>query len=303
ATPDLSRLMIGMRDDGGPWALRLLGTHTLIAGATGAGKGSVLHSILRALAPLIAAGIVEVWGIDPKGGMELYPVRDLFTRYADGSTREMADLLAAGAEFTRDRSAELKTRRVRKLTPTVDAPFVLIVVDEFAFLSAYQPDHKLANDVDSAVQIICSQGRGPGVGLLVAVQDPSKEVVPYRQLFPTRIALRLDEPTQVDMVLGDGARARGARCDEIPSWAHGVGYVKLDGQREPTRVRAAYPTDADIAALARDYPAPLALPLAEPAVPAVPTAAVVDPYLTDDELDPEWREFVRSRTPAGKALR
>jgi len=28
-------------------------------------------------------------------------------------------------------------------------------------------------------------------------------------LFPDRIAMRLDEPEQVDMVLGDGARDRG----------------------------------------------------------------------------------------------
>ena len=31
-----------------------------------------------------------------------------------------------------------------------------------------------------------------------------------RNLFPTRIAMRLDESDQVDMVLGDGARDRGA---------------------------------------------------------------------------------------------
>ena len=30
-----------------------------------------------------------------------------------------------------------------------------------------------------------------------------------------RIAMRLDEPAQVDMVLGDGARDRGAACELI----------------------------------------------------------------------------------------
>ena len=30
-----------------------------------------------------------------------------------------------------------------------------------------------------------------------------------------RIAMRLDEPEQVDMVLGDGARDRGAACELI----------------------------------------------------------------------------------------
>ena len=83
-----------------------------------------------------------------------------------------------------------------------------------------------------------------------------KEVLGFRNLFPTRIALRLDERQQVDMVLGDGARDRGALCDQISDRQPGVGYVRLDGQAEPVRVRAAYVTDSDIAEMARDYPTP-----------------------------------------------
>jgi DNA segregation ATPase FtsK/SpoIIIE, S-DNA-T family len=40
-------------------------------------------------------------------------------------------------------------------------------------------------------------------------------VLAIRNLFPDRIAMRLDEPEQVDMVLGDGARDRGAACELI----------------------------------------------------------------------------------------
>jgi DNA segregation ATPase FtsK/SpoIIIE, S-DNA-T family len=43
------------------------------------------------------------------------------------------------------------------------------------------------------------------------------------------------------MVLGDGARKRGARCDHIPEGLPGVGYVALDGVAEPVRVRFSYP--------------------------------------------------------------
>ena len=41
--------------------------------------------------------------------------------------------------------------------------------------------------------------------MIAALQDPRKEVMNIRNLFPDRIAMRLDEPEQVDMVLGDGA--------------------------------------------------------------------------------------------------
>jgi S-DNA-T family DNA segregation ATPase FtsK/SpoIIIE len=48
------------------------------------------------------------------------------------------------------------------------------------------------------------------------------------------------------MVLGDGARDRGALCDMIPEHLPGVGYVCEEGSAELIRVRAHYVSDADI---------------------------------------------------------
>ena len=42
AHPDLKALPVGRREDGLPWLVRLHGTHVLVAGATGAGKASLL---------------------------------------------------------------------------------------------------------------------------------------------------------------------------------------------------------------------------------------------------------------------
>lgn len=81
------------------------------------------------------------------------------------------------------------------------------------------------------------------------VQDPRKSVIDFRHLFPIRVALRLDEPDQVDLVLGDGARDRGAACHEIDSNTPGVGWVKVDGRPEPARVRAFHLTDSHLAEL------------------------------------------------------
>ena len=69
-----------------------------------------------------------------------------------------------------------------------------------------------------------------------ALQDPRKDVISLRNLFSTRIALRLDESDQVDMVLGDGARDRGALADQISPLPHvgaGVGYVPAGGLSRP----------------------------------------------------------------------
>ena len=129
-----------------------------------------------------------------------------------------------------------------------------------AFLTAYLPDKGLQLRVKAALSLLLSQGRAPGFGVVAALQDPRKEILTFRNLFPTRIALRLAEDAEVDMVLGDGALDAGARCHEIPQSLPGVGYVRLDGVPEPTRVRFAWVTDPDITDLARAVAGPTGPP-------------------------------------------
>lgn len=249
---DLHAVPVGLQEDGDPWRLRVLGTHLLIAGATGSGKGSVLWSLLRGLAPEIRTGRVAVWAIDPKGGMELGPGQALFTRFCGDEFVAMADLLDEAVAVMQDRARRL-SGVTRLHEPTVREPLILVVVDEVATLSAYLPDRKLRERISHSLALLLTQGRAVGVSVVAALQDPRKEVLTLRNLFPARVGLRLDEPLQIDMVLGDGAREQGARCDRIPAGLPGVGYVRLDGDREPTRVRAGYVTDRDIATMAAQY--------------------------------------------------
>ena len=92
---------------------------------------------------------------------------------------------------------------------------MVIIVDEVAFLTAYHPDKTLRERIKAALATLTTQGRAVGYCVVAALQDPRKEVMSIRNLFPDRIAMRLDEPEQVDMVLGDGARDRGAAAELI----------------------------------------------------------------------------------------
>ena len=78
--PDLKALPVGRREDGLAWLVRLHGTHVLIAGATGAGKASLLWGLVRAMFPLMQAGLVRVLAADPKL-MELAYGRVIFDTY------------------------------------------------------------------------------------------------------------------------------------------------------------------------------------------------------------------------------
>jgi DNA segregation ATPase FtsK/SpoIIIE, S-DNA-T family len=247
--PNLAALPLGYTESGTPWLLRLLGTHVLIAGATGSGKGSVIWSAVRAMLPAIAGGWVQVWALDPKR-MELSFGKPLFARYADQAAA-MVSLLEEAVAVMQDRAAQFGGV-TRSFTPSPGFPFLVVLIDELAFITAYQPDRDLRKRAEAAIATLTSQGRSVGVCVVGALQDPRKDVISLRNLFPTRVALRLDESDQVDMVLGDGARDRGALADEIsplPEVGAGVGYVRLEASPDPVRVRAAYVSDADIRAM------------------------------------------------------
>ncbi len=252
AVPDLGGMVLGRVEDGTDLRVRLFGTQILVAGATGAGKGSVIWSVIAALAGGIRSGLVKLWVFDPKGGMEMAAGNPLFERFACEDFAVMAEDLEVAVALMRER-----TRRLRGVTrqhiPTGDEPLIVIVVDELAALTAYLTDRHLKDRIKAALGVLLTQGRAAGVHVVAAVQDPRKDVLPFRDLFPTRIALRLTEPAQVDMVLGDGMRDRGAVCDRIPMNTPGVGYLVLDGDPTPVRVRFAYHDDDQIADLARTY--------------------------------------------------
>jgi DNA segregation ATPase FtsK/SpoIIIE, S-DNA-T family len=230
----------------------------IIAGATGAGKGSILWGLVRALLPGIREGIVQVLAADPKV-MELAFGRTLFAWYA-ADAKDIAEMLEAAVTGMQARASALAGKQ-RDHTPSREHPFIVVLVDEVAFLTAYHPDKGVRERVKAALATLTTQGRAVGYAVVAALQDPRKEVMSIRNLFPDKIAMRLDEPEQVDMVLGDGARDRGATADLIssdPATGAGVAYVRLEADPDPVRVRAAWVSDADIAAMcgSRERPTP-----------------------------------------------
>ncbi|WP_156677652.1 FtsK/SpoIIIE domain-containing protein [Nocardia sp. Root136] len=248
---DLSAVPVGVREDGRDWLVRLLGTHILLAGATGSGKGSVLWSLVAGVGPAIKAGYVDVWVADPKGGMEFSRGEDLWTRF-EWTAAGILGMLADAVAQMQERTAQLKAARIRKFTPSPDMPLVWVVIDEGAALSSFATRDE-QEQFRQYTGLLQSQGRAVGYSVTAAVQDPSKETMPNRQLFNVRVGLRLEEVTQIRMVHGDSAKDKGARCDEIPADTPGVGYVAEDGKDGFVRVRAFMVTDDDIDTLVTAY--------------------------------------------------
>jgi S-DNA-T family DNA segregation ATPase FtsK/SpoIIIE len=105
---------VAIAEDGSVWRLKLVGNHVLIVGATGAGKSAVLWAIIFGLGPLVRAGLVKIWAIDPKGGMELAFGRPLFDRFAHGNANLPGGYEAGLAALLED-AVDVMRRRADRL--------------------------------------------------------------------------------------------------------------------------------------------------------------------------------------------
>ncbi len=236
---DVRRVFSGRTEYGQDWHVPLAGGHTLVAGSTGAGKNSAMWCPLVSIAPAIRDGLVRVSGIDPKG-MELAYGRRIFHRYAVTGTDALA-VLDDLIEAMHARKAEF-AGQVRSVPISPEHPLELLDFDEIGALTKYI-DRKA---ITERVALLTTQGRALGFTVRGYVQEPTKDTVPVRELFPRRICLRVSAKSHVAMVLGDQAYERGAWANRITEAEAGVGYVFGEGLREPLRVRAGWVPDATI---------------------------------------------------------
>lgn len=275
-TIDLDRVLSGATEYGTEWRQSIRGSHTLAGGATGAGKGSLMWAPLLSIAPAIRDGLVRVNGIDPKG-MELAYGRDVFHRYAVTS-RDALALLDDLVEQMETRKRE-HAGTTRLVPITAETPLEIVEFDEIGALLRYVGDRKTREAITERIALLTTQGRALGFTVRGYVQEPTKDTVPVRELFPRRICLRVASKSHVGMVLGDQAYDRGAWANRIGESEPGVGYLFGEGVREPLRVRASWVPDEAIKALERFVTTPAPDPARRPApvlpfrpgTPALPT--------------------------------
>ncbi|WP_182481366.1 FtsK/SpoIIIE domain-containing protein [Nocardioides immobilis] len=261
ALEQLDAVPMGRREDGLEWRLAI-GPHTLVAGSSGSGKGSVFWSLAFGLAPAVHSGRVQLHGIDLKGGMEVLMGRTLFTTTATNAAEAVAVLeLLVG--WMRER-AQRYAGQVRSHVPSVDEPLHVVMIDELAALTAYCPERDLQRRAETAINLLCSQGRAPGFMVFACLQDPRKEVIPARGLFTQMVGLRLKDLSETSMVLGETAVLSGAHCHRIPRDMPGTGYVLPEEGGHPIRVRAGFASDRAIREVADRFATSAAVPIVVP---------------------------------------
>lgn len=195
--PTLKRVQdpinVGPYIDGQPCLVRLfeagIGTfRVLLAGVPGSGKSTLMHQIALEYAPLQE---VELWLVDLKGGQEFGIYRNLAQRYAEGPEQAM-QLVNELEQLTNERGGS------RLVTPSVDQPLIILMIDEFAELTAN------VKGAPAKVASIARRVRSKGIAMVIATHRPTKEAlgsVQIRDACNTRFCFRTADAQQAGFVL------------------------------------------------------------------------------------------------------
>jgi S-DNA-T family DNA segregation ATPase FtsK/SpoIIIE len=235
---------LGPFEDAEPCRVLFLRKHAILAGATGSGKSGGLNELIASLA---ACRDVVIWAIDLKRGMELRPWARCIDRLAT-TPAEAAALLSDAVTILYGRAEHLADHGLREWEPSETAPALVIIVDEYAELAEQAP--RAMKDTDTIARL----GRAPAVTLVAATQRPTQKVMgqgAVRSQMNIRIAFRIQEQRDVDLVLGQGMLKAGWQAHKLN--APGKFLVSSPEHDTPRRARAYLLTDQDVTAAAARY--------------------------------------------------
>ncbi len=229
--------------------------HVLIAGATGAGKSSLVNSFITSLLARTTPDDVRLVLVDPKR-VELShfaevphllsPVIVHPKRAAEALqwiVREMEnryEMLATVAVRDIDGYEEGLREGTLRIPPGMEhqyehMPFIVVVIDELADLMMVAP-----RDVEDAICRIAQMARAVGIHLVVATQRPSVDVVTglIKANIPSRIALMTSSQADSRVVLDMNGAEKLV--------GHGDMLFAPGSASKPVRLQGAWVTEQEI---------------------------------------------------------
>jgi S-DNA-T family DNA segregation ATPase FtsK/SpoIIIE len=279
-------ITLGVFEDATPVRVSFLRRHGLLGGIAGSGKSGILNVIVANLA---ACADVVLWGIDLKGGMELRPWVSCLDRLAT-TPAEATQLQRDAVGILEARAKAMGAGSERVWNPSPQHPALIIITDEYAELAENAP---LAAD---AADSVARRGRALAVTELAATQRPTQKAMgkgALRSQMDIRIALRVRERRDTDLILGQGMLAAGWHAHTLD--APGKFLVSTEGLDHPRRARGFLVTDDDVANEAARW-APIRPPLDDLSAAAVGTArdaeadggaGVLEGEIVEHSVDPE----------------
>lgn len=279
ATSITQPLPIAEAADGSKGELLLLGTHSLIGGATNGGKSVILKVLVISIAALRDA-VLWLWDLKP-GRIEL----GIFEKVADRSAKDLADaalMLEALLAIADERGAILAELReknnelVEKWDPTVHGPVIVAVFDEFAELVRLAKKVRkgqysepvmaaikfIASNFETCVQVF----RALGIQIVIATQSPSSAITSGQgkdglDQIQNLVCVQTAKISQTNIILGQGAHGDGYRA-HTDLYVSGMCYFRTPKIRTPVKHKSYWVENDEIVAYA-DELSPTRPPLDE----------------------------------------
>jgi S-DNA-T family DNA segregation ATPase FtsK/SpoIIIE len=206
-----SRLPVGVRLDGQLTTADLSlpeNAHLLVAGTTGSGKSEWLRTALAGLIVANTPDTLRLVLIDPKRNAFTWLRNSPYLLYpiVYPGDSPVAEVLAGLAEEMERRYRLMGTSdsdtivdHVRRTSTAV--PRIVCVVDEYADL--VRGDREERRRIEEQVTRLGSKARAAGIHLILATQQPSREVIKgaLDANIPARIGLRMERPIESRMLL------------------------------------------------------------------------------------------------------
>jgi S-DNA-T family DNA segregation ATPase FtsK/SpoIIIE len=199
----LRAIPFGVDDNGETVAAPFYGQSILLGGNPGSGKSVAMRVLLSGLA---TSRNVRLVGVDPKHA-ELAMWSDRFDHLTLGNEVEPTVSLLEGLIAEVERRAQwMASMRTATLPPSLDNPWTVLVVDEWAELGA-AGDTKQRNHVAGLLRRYVSLGRAVGCTALLCTQRPTSDAIDVgtRALITHRFALKCGDRYQAEAILGVGS--------------------------------------------------------------------------------------------------
>ena len=244
-------IFLGIDEFGQPVYLPMIYRNILIGGEPGAGKSSLLNTIVGHAALSTDVRLCLLDGKQVEFGLW----EDIADVFVGPHLHDAIRTLLKVQRVMDNRYAYLKVHRRRKIRPGDTFSAILVAIDEIAYFSATAGDKNLQEKFSALLRDIVARGRAVGIIVAAATQRPSSDIIPtsLRDLFAWRFAGRCTTDVSSDIVLGHGWAARGFSSNTVDPNNQGAGYLIAEGGI-PNLCKAAYLTDKDIIRVA-DYAA------------------------------------------------